>query len=365
MTYERSHYVWPGRYLCRPDHSHRLIYLDLNHWISLARAAVNHSDGRRHERALRRLRQARATGRVIFPLSGVHYMEMAPIRSARQRGDIAMVMEELSGFTTILPRALIMQLEIEAVLDAMLGQREQPYEALPLLGVGVGPAVGLRGGLRIRDAEGRDRTADARQAWPGGSNAFDRKLAAMNLTLEREVLRGPPDDQVEELHRMGWDPDAARREARERAADEQGQAARLDADTRWRRGRIRDVVAARYLLQELNCPASRAIAARGVAHPTDFFTDRAVARTFLDSMPSSDVWVTLAAAAHRNPQRKWTPNDIFDFDAASVAAAYCDVFVGDAHVCNALRTAKIDTRANVTICDNLDDLIALLDSASA
>jgi hypothetical protein len=246
-----------------------------------------------------------------------------------------------------------MELEIEAVLDEFVGLREQPYEPLPLLGFG--PSLGLVGGLRIRDESGEDKTAEVRATWKDGPEGFDRKMLEMNVYLEREMLRGPADEQVEELRAEGWDPDVARRMASERAAAEQAQAANLDADPRWRRGRLRDVVSARHLLIDLNTPTTKAFAARGVA-TTDFVTDRHVPRRFIDSMPSSDVYVTLVVAAHRNPQRPWTANDMFDMGAASTAVAYCDIVVCDSHVCNALRAAKLEERAQVVVLDNLNDL---------
>jgi hypothetical protein len=292
-------------------------------------------------------------------------MEIAGITNARQRKDVAAVMEEFSGFTTILSRAVIMKLEIEAVLDEMVGPREQPFETLPLLGFGVGPSLGLAGGLRFRNESGEDKTAEARADWPEGPEEFDRKMDEMNHYVEREVLRGPADEQVEQLRADGWDPDVARRDAAERAAAEQAQVANFDNDPRWRRGRLRDVVAARHLLIDLNTPTSTALAARGVPKPTEFLVDRHIARRFIDSMPSSDVFVTLVSAAHRNPQRPWTANDIFDIDAASSAAAYCDIVCCDSHVCNTLRAAKLEERAQVAVFDNLDDLVEQLDIRAA
>jgi hypothetical protein len=53
------------------------------------------------------------------------------------------------------------------------------------------------------------------------------------------------------------------------------------------------------------------------------------ARRFVDSMPSADVWVSLIAARHRNPQTKWVRNHIFDADALSIAVPYCDIVVPD------------------------------------
>jgi hypothetical protein len=91
--------------LLRPSRDYTVAYLDLNHWIGLARAAVAHPEGARHVPALERLRRAKATGRAVFPLSSTHYMEMAGIKQARERRDVAAVMEELSGFKTILSRA--------------------------------------------------------------------------------------------------------------------------------------------------------------------------------------------------------------------------------------------------------------------
>jgi hypothetical protein len=365
VTYPLSPYVWPGRYLLRPSYDRTLTYLDLNHWIALARAGVGHREGGRHVAALERIRRAKAVGRAIFPLSSTHYMEMAGIKQARQRRDVAAVMEELSGFTTIVSRAVIMELEIEAVLDEMIGLREQPYRPLPLLGSGIGRSMGLVGGLRIRDASGADKTDEMRATWKDGPEAFDRKMMEMNLHFEREMLRGPADEQVEQLRADGWDPDVARRIAGERAAAEQAQAANLDTDPRWRRGRLRDVVSARHLLIDLNTPTTKALAARGVSTTTDFLTDRHVARRFVDSMPSSDVYVTLVTAAPRNPQRRWTANDVFDIDAASTAVAYCDIVVCDSHVSNALRAAKLEERAQVVVLDNLNDLGEHLEARAA
>jgi hypothetical protein len=59
--------------------------MDLNHWIGLAKANIGHPDGARYKDALAAMRQTKAAGSVIFPLSGTHYMELAGIGGARQR----------------------------------------------------------------------------------------------------------------------------------------------------------------------------------------------------------------------------------------------------------------------------------------
>src|SRR5262245_40247396 len=71
-----TEYVWPE--LLRPADV-RLVYLDLNHWVSLAKASVGHSEGRRHVAALEALRAFRAAGDV-FPMCATHFMEVAGIK---------------------------------------------------------------------------------------------------------------------------------------------------------------------------------------------------------------------------------------------------------------------------------------------
>jgi hypothetical protein len=45
------------------------------------------------------------------------------------------------------------------------------------------------------------------------------------------------------------------------------------------------------------------------------------------SMPSTDVAIVLKAAWHRNGQRIWTVNEVYDIDALALATPYCDVVV--------------------------------------
>jgi len=52
-------YVWPDA-LVRPS-GVRLLYLDQNHWINLAKAAVGRPAGRPYRNALEALREARRT----------------------------------------------------------------------------------------------------------------------------------------------------------------------------------------------------------------------------------------------------------------------------------------------------------------
>ena len=92
-------YAWP-RSLTLPVVRPRLVYLDLNHWIGLAKAATGHRDAGVYVDVLRASRDACNRG-FLFVLSGQHYMEMSLIRAPAQRAQIAEVMEELTGFASL------------------------------------------------------------------------------------------------------------------------------------------------------------------------------------------------------------------------------------------------------------------------
>jgi hypothetical protein len=335
----------------------RVIYLDLNHWIALAKAAVGHRDGGRYRDSLETLRRARATGRFVFPLSATHYMEMSGIKSHRQRADVAGVMEELSGFATLVDRSIVMRLEVEAALDSLTDRRGQSFDPVPVVGQGVLQAFGKVGGLVIRNEAGEDVTDEARRNWKKGPEHFDRWRADAEAMLDRSALRGPADDEeAASLREDGWDPTVARRGAEGRATGERDQATRLSAEPRWRRGRLRDVVSTRYVIFEIFETVEEALATRRLNFD-DVWTDLDASRRIVDCMPSADVCVTLLTSAHRNPETAWTPNDIFDLDALSVAVPYCDFVATERHATNSLHAAGVPQRLGTQVVATLDELV--------
>ncbi len=346
--------LWPSRLLL-PPRPPLLIYLDLNHWISLAKAATGHRDGHRFAGCLATARDARSSGAALFPLSGSHYMELSGIQDPAQRQSIATVMEELSGFATLLSRPTVMRLEIAAVLDDRLRPSRSAYEPVHLVGHGVSHAFGKKGTLHITDDFGHDVTKTL-------SAAQRETLRHADLQVQQAMLAGPPDDKVAELRERGWDPTAARRIARSRADEEREQVARLDAEVRWRRGRLRDVVGARELLIELPDMLDEALEDRELTL-AGVIGDRERARTFLRSMPTTDVSIDLKTEMHRNGQRaaRWSANDVFDMDALSLAVPYCDVVVTENHSHDALtRSGSAATRYKTEVFRDLRSLEARL-----
>lgn len=341
--------LWPPQIVRTPG----LVYLDLNQWIALAKAKTGHADGVRWQPALSRLRGCK--GGWTFVIGMPLLMELQGIHRRRQRFDIGDVIEEFTQFSCVLPLTTIAAAEFECSLARFAGIRSR-HQPIPLLGRGVGRACGMRGGFRVRDADGSDMTAQARRESPVGPEEFDRRLETAERDFDRGVIRGPADDAEErELRSLGWDPMVTRKGAENRARQEAEHAALLDRESHWRRGRLRDVVAARYLALEIEGIVNDALDAHGLSM-TAVTPTAVMARVFTDSMPAADVWITLRTAMHRSRDSAWKPNDIFDIDALCVAAPYCDVVVTERHSAHVLKQAGVPRRYETAILTDLDQL---------
>ena len=283
--------VWP-RFADWSARGKHLVYLDLNHWIYLAQAKAGLSIGARFERALHACRDAVQSKGAHFVLSASHYMEMVKIRDPAQRLSIADVMEEFTDFATIVSRVVVMRFELEATLNRFVVALP-PLPTVALMGRGVRHALGIKSGLRIMGPNG-DETERVRQQMR--IPEFDAFVTKANLLLERSVLRGPRDDEVGQLQRYGWNPDGATAVAIKRAEEEHAQSGRLNQEGgRWRRGRLRDLIAARELLIEFQDMLNPALAIRAL-RLEHIGPNPKAAMAFVRSMPSTQVSIEIKTA---------------------------------------------------------------------
>lgn len=352
-------YVWP-KTLLAPQRPPRMVYLDLNHWIALAKALSGHPDGEESRSVLEACEDAVARGSAMLPISDTIYFEVSKIRQYRQRRDIREAIERVSRYLVVTSRSVVSTHEVEALLDELVGGSATPINTMNYLDWGVARAFGWMGGFRVKSKDGEDLTAETRLLHPEGPVAFDSLIAEAELQLNRQVIDGPMPNEEPELHKLGWDPTAAFQVAENRATQEIEQVGRFDLEPKWRRGRIRDVVAAREILIEINDPLSRGLAERG-ASIEDLFPRPETTRHAFDSMPSFDVAVTLKTSLHRNPNHRWTPNAISDIDALGSTIPYCDVVVTDAAMASNAMDTGLAERFGTTVLSRLSELPEHLD----
>lgn len=347
--------AWPA--LRRPAENTKLIYLDQKHWIHLAQADTGHRDGSRYAAALQAARAARAAGTVIFPLSLTHYEETLKITDPRQRGDLARVMEQLSGFTALPVRRLTALYELDAALVPAIEIETSALTPTDLLGRGFRWAHGLPITGRIVGPDGQDGTELLRERL--GRDAADQLMAAFELFTERTMLTGPAAGDLPKLQALGYDPAAIARFAQDRAGNEAAFSAIVPDHVRGHPTDLLDRVLARELNEPDMVRAWKDLAdAYGQQRVFDALPKRnpAAARTLTRSMPGTDVAAVLKTNRHRDATRAWTSNDMFDIDALTVAVPYCDIVGTDNAQAHALTVTGLATRMGTTIMRSITEL---------
>lgn len=352
--------IWP--HLVRP--AIPILYLDLNHFILLARARQSVERAPTGYRELDdALRSATSSGRVVVPLSAQHVWEMHGIADPRQRRDVAAVMEDISGFQYLLGRVDIGQLEIEAGIRHILGE-EAPPVPWPLLRPTIGQTLGLVGGVKVLDEAGQDVSESVRAEM--GAAEFDAFIASARLAFERGLLAGPSDEDAAMLRRdYGYAPEVARASGESRLAFEEELAGKLAADERWRRGRLRDVVSAREFVHEWVDVLNSLIWQRVEAGQRSFDASDSELLALIAAMPHSQVAISLKTRLHRNAAHRWSTNDIVDIDAMSVAFAYCDAVFTDKAMRHALKSSPELQAFPTALPDGPEVLAAWLTSLEA
>lgn len=354
--------MWPDS-LIRPAAPSHLAYLDLNHWISLAKYQTGHRDGARHQRLFEACLAAGTEKRVLFVLTDSLFAEISNIKDPRQRRDIAHVVGTLTRFDYLLGRPDVMRHEIQYALNILTGQYRTNFAPINLVNRGVLHAFGRVSGLSIQDPSGHDITHRLRQEQ--GKAQFDPWLRDLELIAEKMLLAGPADDEIPDLVAAGYAPEVARATTERRAEQEREQVSRFNASEKnWRRGRIRDVIAAREAGFELIDLFVDEFAARGIDLEKATGGTLQGVRSLMLGMPSTAVSIELKTRYHQDGNKKWSVNDIHDMDALSVAVPYCDVVFTDAAARNALVAAHIDRRMGTVLPRTPREMIEILNSCS-
>jgi len=274
----------------------------------------------------------------MFPLGEPHLWEISKITDPKQRGHLADILETLSDFRYLLGRTSIAELEFEAGIAKVMGE-DVTSRSLMLVRPTVGQVFGRVGGVNIVDEGGND-VSDGVHA--GMSDAeFGALKAELNYKFERGILRGPSDQHVVALRgKPDYRPEVAIASHQSRVGWELDTERVLNRDPNWRRGRLRDLIGAREITHEWLDLFTRLRIERLQAGLPTFDPSEDEMRFFFGSMPHTQVAISVKTRLHQDPRHQWTPNDISDIDAISVAYPYCEAVFPD----KAMRAALINSK---------------------
>jgi hypothetical protein len=333
----------------------RSVYLDTNHWYALGRAMAGHPDRPEHVDILRTLAEQVEQEQLMFPLSAVHYMEVAENPRDDHRKEIADVMALLSRFNTITSAGKIIDEELAQALHARLGRPTWPIK-VEKFGYGATFALtGKQGGLgRVTGGSEEDR----RELESKLGKPIAEWEAELNAFAEYMLIRQPNKDIWDEI--PGYDPYAARR-----MADKELASFNVLVDTVHNNpdvvSRPLDAIYARQFLFEFMDNYTRALMSAGFGGQRTPFHSREELSEFLEAMPSRRVATMLQFHYLKDTNKHWKINDLRDNVALSKAIPYCDIVVTDSEVWDvAVNRAHLDREFSTPILRRLTDLAAHL-----
>ena len=319
----------------------KVIYLDQNHWITLARAASGRHSDPEMAGVLDALDQACATGRVCLPLSYGHYVETRKKRDAAQRYRLAQCMVGWSGGITIAPPHVVMRHEITVALARCFPGRVV-VEPLQLLGFGIAHAIA-------------NPDLHRPMHWPPGAE----ELPAPMLAAYEAHCRA----KGELVHLSGI----------------------LQGRKRWEWGPLTDLRMERWFrdslvlwcgmqsqytpealdrdidlmhLASLDSMLQDALALYGITRDEFAQLGESSQRRLLEDMPwqraDKHLIKQWAKSSHLRPK----DSDLIDWAFLSVAVSYCDIVVTEKQMADLFKRDAFHTRA--TVCTHLRELLTLL-----
>ncbi|MBT3240310.1 MAG: hypothetical protein HON98_11590 [Chloroflexi bacterium] len=104
------------------DPKRKVIYLDQNKWIDLARAFHKRPDGEKFLEIFDKLRNGVEKKEIILPLDFSRFTETRKISNNGRRRRLATVMGNLSKAWTLAPQEKIINLEIRSALTQIYGE---------------------------------------------------------------------------------------------------------------------------------------------------------------------------------------------------------------------------------------------------
>lgn len=300
-----------------------LVYLDLNKWIDLAHAKTGTEKGGAFESVLTSAMRLAAEGRVIFPLSFAHFMEVAKIGKEAQRRTLAGLMVELSQGWFLSSASALLMGELRRAIALRF---DRPFAET---------------GRMALTRSMKTVFGDPKQIEAIGD--FDETLFSSPRVLEEFLSTA----RVGTHFLDNWRTFADQHEA--------GRALRWDTskEVRKRAYCVMVTLGIQPRLAEVFSEFGLSIAVLEELGP-----DGCVA--LLEQVPTLDVEINLNVERNEHRDRRIDPNDEVDLGFLSLAVPYCHAVVTEKFWASLVRRLNLDQKYGSVIGTDLNDTMRAL-----
>ena len=310
----------------------KIVYLDQNKWIELARSREGIGGGGEIGEVAEVMKAASRLRQAKFPLSFAHYVETTKARAATRRRKLASVMLDLSEGFTLSPPDHMLRFEIDRQLFALFPSRIEPRRMQPLhlLGRGVRHATGFR-------ELGLPKTNELIEMF-APDVATDLRLKGLaEKHLEFVALSRLLSDGRDASEPTPLSPE---RKFKEGLIDQRKQWDQFNAVDRER-------FLYSMALNDILPVLEEALSAHSLSLDEFALLGEQGWCRFLDEIPASRIDIHLHRQWMKNRSLRPRLSDGNDFAYVGTAAMYCDVIVTEKQLADLIRREGFECRAQV------------------
>jgi hypothetical protein len=172
----------------------KLLALDMNAWIYLAKAHHGRADRPSHVAALEAIREATGSGALVVPIFPMNLTEVTDISTGDRRARLAAFMVSLSQNHSIVYSGTISEREIhDAIQSRYLGRAQASDVRARILHWGMSAAVGI-GKVQLSTKSGDAVPADLQQLLDevGAHPRLSELCACEHFFQRRHAVQSPP-----------------------------------------------------------------------------------------------------------------------------------------------------------------------------
>ena len=314
----------------------RIVYLDLNHIINLAKQEKAGNDG-----LLTRIKSLATSGAVVFPITAAHIIEISSISKQNQRTDLSETIDAISRGYILRSFQDMMFLEVlEATADFYGRQGVEVAKDIVLMR-GYSQAFG-----EIQVDFTPWRNIDPEKSKIAEAMFWDAALGKAGLDVLLAKHFPKPADQGKEHQEFIIATENDRRSSANKTIKEKEEKCVV--------GLLQHMI--KNFFSAANKLGISMLEITGNP-PRKFWTYE-----FMAGLPTIDVWSKMHVYLYHDPNRPVKVNHVYDIAHLSVALPYCDVVVCDSEMEHVVKQSKLDRRYNVAVFSKLTAALDFLEA---
>lgn len=324
-----------------------IVYLDQNKWIDLSRSYYVVNNESKFRNLLTLLQKLCEEGKLIMPLSVVHFTETQKESNIERRKKLAHLMTELSRGYTILLQEKVLDLEISNCVG--VNCNETPINIRKeILGKGYGFALGMGTPILKLPPSVFESSTKEKQFHMDWKNHIESREIIYKHLVERDSNL---EKKLECLRRGETEALPKVEIARSNAQRDLNKEQRYYVE-------LIDLTDDRFvgkLISEVKKRNVNIIDLLPIGNLTKEEVDN-----FYENFPTMLVTVKLYWRRNEETQRRAKLNDGRDLAFLSVAIPYCDIVVIEKDWCSKAKALKLDAKYGTLLYRNLEELESYL-----